>query len=157
MREVEADFCAVCERELRKVLSTHCADCDEEPLHPECFFPDLFKHWRFISKFRCKWPLPICPHCPGPLLNEEIIYVLEGAPPNTRLQVIDEKGDLIGRGVWNKQQMSVQFTANKSKQYFITVDGNAGPKGVSLVRSSLFRNGVEQQLPEQQSVAKFGL
>jgi len=148
MKTAEAPFCAVCRVRMREILSSHCADCDVTPLDPECWFFDLHKHLRFTTRFNCKFPLPKCPLCPESFLDNQILYVLEGATKETVLQVTDQLGEVIAVGVPGKDGLQVAFTAGVDQQYYIQVISPDVPaSGVDLT-STLFQNGVEQELAE---------
>jgi len=148
MREVESGFCGVCERRMRERLFSHCADCDETPFHPECMFFDLHKWLRFTSRFHCKIPLPICPLCPENVLDNQIIYILEGAPPDTVLQVVNQTGDIIAQGMPGKDGVQAAFVAGTDQQYYLEITSADVPAaGVEMV-STLYVNGEEMALEE---------
>ncbi len=115
-------FCAVCFREMKALLSSHCSYCELNPLSFYCFDLPYEVHW--WDRLRLRWPIPPCLSCPPDDLRKrwEIIFeqvVFEG----TEAFVYDEKGVVIAESAVRQrgQPLRISFEGNPLKSYSVEI------------------------------------
>lgn len=150
MRTTGSPFCAVCEKEMRRMLETYCTFCENNPSNFICWFlanrGKLTLIWDRPYKWR--WPWPPCLTCPPFTIEDEIIYVLKGVPEGFKLQILDERGAIIAEGRPTEQGLEVSFKENRFKQYFVELTSREKATGETLnITAQLFRNNKLENLP----------
>jgi len=155
MKTTGSEFCAVCKRELQRILAQTCTFCDRFP--GICAI--LHKQFVAICKYPLKWPFPGCPRCPVCLtcpfelgdIKSQVI--LEGVNPrNYTLEVLNSEGKVIAAGQPLKENgIQATFEQNNKVQYFLRL--SPVQKDVDLMQAevlnisvSVFQNGKETML-----------
>jgi len=155
MQTTGSPFCAVCEREIRSLLGTHCSFCEINPSSFICWY--LTHRDKFVlfwdRPYRWRWPWPPCLTCPpfdAQRLEDEIIYILKGVPEGFKLQILDARGIVVAEGHPAEGGLQVSFKENRAKQYFVELTSREQATGETLnISTQLFRNGKLENLPGQ--------
>lgn len=145
MRSAGGPFCAVCEREMRKELGSHCSKCDILPV----LCRDL-SEWVSCPRpcGRIRWRIPVgCLQCGEIAWEDEILYELEGVERQSTLQVLDDHGQVIAEGRPSERGISVTFKASRSRSYVIELQNAGQTRETQTFRARLLRNGKPAALP----------
>lgn len=147
MRDSAEEFCGVCKRHMIDRLETY----ETEPPNLICSgilrellaaarMPLEEEYWRF--------DFPICLTCPPESLGfDEVILTMNGLPQSFQMNVLDEHGQVIARGVPGDAGMVLQFDADPTGQYFVEVIGDGQAQGIADVQTDLNINGEAFALP----------
>ncbi len=153
MRTTNSGLCAVCRRHLQKVLRYRCSACELDPRSIFCLFGDLLEnlHVRYRQPFRIRWPIPVCLSCPftgGDPLEERISLRLTGVMRDFKVQVLDDRDEVVAEGQPQGEGLEVSFVGNRAQNYTVELVSGTEASGAALnIRSELTRNGQLQQLP----------
>jgi hypothetical protein len=148
MRDSAEEFCAVCKKQMDDRLQLH--ENEETNWICDGTLRRLLAliNRRYIEKWR--FPIPPCLTCPPhDFLMDEVIYVLEGLPGGFQLKIKDDLGQTVFEQTSTGKQIMAGFDAHPARTYFVDVVGSEDMIGQDIsMMSQLFRNGVEQELPQ---------
>lgn len=148
MRDSEEPFCRVCKRHLAETMETY----EVEPPNLYCSGA-LFDILAFARKpwAEVGWQLllPQCLTCPPREFGyDDVVYVLDGLPDGFQMQIVDQFGNIVGKGVQSDNGLTARFDAQPSTQYYAQVFSDAEPTGQLMdLQSQLSFNGEELALP----------
>ena len=81
--------------------------------------------------------------------EHQVIYVLEGLPEGFELKIKDDLGMTVFEETAYGKPIMAAFDADPARTYFVDIVGADEMIGQELnLQSQLFRNGVEQDLPQ---------
>lgn len=124
MRTASQPFCAVCNREMYRIMSERCTLCELNPFSIICYIRrDLFEFpWRERIRWPIPWPWPPCLSCPFDL--DRVRYEIrfdEKILAGSTLLVKDKAGKILARGAVGKngEPLVVTFEGNRFTAYDI--------------------------------------
>ena len=119
MKTTASEFCAVCTREMEKIMNVNCSICDTYP--GIC----ILLHKKLMVYCPIKGPFPGCPRCPGcrgcPFDFENIKseVILEGVDARKYvLEILNDAGKVVAKGEQIKENVvKASFEQNPKENY----------------------------------------